>query len=176
MSELSQGDLRLLDHEVAQSLLASVNLARVGYIALDRTPRVVTMMFMWNGTDVVLTAIEGTFKVAAIEARPSVAVSIDAMVAVKAAHEAGVATPHVLSIRGNATVTHLDGIIPEFVDINLRYTGPDKTRARVAEIEALGIRMVKIAVRPTWVGVLDFATRFPGRRTAKEFDASHFAV
>jgi hypothetical protein len=31
--------------------------------------------------------------------------------------------------------------------------------------------MARIALRPTWVGVLDFVTRFPGGTTAAEFHA-----
>lgn len=30
-------------------------------------------------------------------------------------------------------------------------------------------KMVRIAVRPAWVGVLDFVTRFPGGTNADEF-------
>ena len=32
----------------------------------------------------------------------------------------------------------------------------------VAEVDRPGTRMARIAVRPEWVGVLDFTTRFPG--------------
>jgi hypothetical protein len=31
--------------------------------------------------------------------------------------------------------------------------------------------MIRIAVRPAWVGVLDFVTRFPGGTTPGEFAA-----
>jgi hypothetical protein len=34
--------------------------------------------------------------------------------------------------------------------------------AYVAGLDRPGVRMVRIAVRPGWAGVLDFQTRFPG--------------
>jgi hypothetical protein len=33
-----------------------------------------------------------------------------------------------------------------------------------------GTRMARVALRPSWVGVLDFQTRFPGGGTAEQFD------
>ncbi|MFI6918792.1 hypothetical protein ACIBIZ_02470 [Nonomuraea spiralis] len=91
MSELPQGDLRLLGHPVARGLLVSSELARVAYVARDGTPRVLPMLFHWNGEE------QGTKNVEAAD-RP-------------------------------------------------------------------GVRMGRIAVRPTWVGVLDFQTRLPGALT-----------
>jgi hypothetical protein len=33
-----------------------------------------------------------------------------------------------------------------------------------------GTRKVRIALHPSWVGVLEFQTRFPGDGTAEQFD------
>jgi hypothetical protein len=39
----------------------------------------------------------------------------------------------------------------------------------VAEVERSGARMARIALRPSWVGTIDFVDRFPGGATAEEF-------
>lgn len=167
MTALAQGDTRLLNNEVAKRLLASTELARVAYVEADGTPRVLPMMFHWNGSEVVLVAFVGTLKIPAMCARPDVAITIDT----------NDLRPEVLSIRGRASITDADGILPEFVQINHRYLGPEFGAERVAEVDRLGMKMVRIAVRPTWVGVIDFQTRFPSRQqTMDEFLEQHFPV
>jgi len=44
-THLVQGDVALLEHETAQRLLGSTELARLAYTALDGTPRVLPMLF-----------------------------------------------------------------------------------------------------------------------------------
>lgn len=44
---IPQGDLRLLDTDVAQRLLGSTIPARLAYVATDGTPRVVPTWFEW---------------------------------------------------------------------------------------------------------------------------------
>ncbi|MFD2398553.1 pyridoxamine 5'-phosphate oxidase family protein [Prauserella oleivorans] len=69
--------MRLLDTDLAQRLLHSTELARLAYIARDGTPRVMPMLFHWTGTEVVLSTFAGAAKIAAIRARPDVALTID---------------------------------------------------------------------------------------------------
>lgn len=38
----------------------------------------------------------------------------------------------------------------------------------VAEADQPGVRMARIAVRPSWVGVLDFQSRLPGPLAGKD--------
>jgi pyridoxamine 5'-phosphate oxidase-like protein len=159
VSELPQGDLRLLQTEVAQRLLVSRELARVAYVAKDGTPRVLPMMFHWDGTDVVLSSFAGAKKIGAMRARPDIAITIDT-----SSHP-----PEILLVRGRATITDVDGIVPEFIAANLRYGGPEFGAGRIAEVDHPDTRMTRIAVRPSWVGVLDFKTRFSGGRNANEF-------
>ena len=52
---LPQGDLGLLETEVARRLLASTLPARVAYVAIDGTPRVVPTWFHWNGEELVMS-------------------------------------------------------------------------------------------------------------------------
>jgi hypothetical protein len=128
---LEQGDPGLLRSDVAKRLLASSLPARYAYMGLDGTPRVVASWFHW--------------------ANPDVAVSIDT----------DAFPPEVLSIRGRASLTELDGIVPEYALAADRYLGEEEAIAYLAQIDHPSTRMARIAVRPTWVGVLDFQTRLP---------------
>jgi pyridoxamine 5'-phosphate oxidase-like protein len=156
---LRQGHPDLIASETAQRLLASRELARLAYTAADGTPRVFPMLFHWTGAEIVFATFAGARKIAALRARPDVAITIDT---------AGV-PPEVLLLRGRAEVTDVDGIVPEYVLAQIHYQGEEAGRAAVAEVDRPGVRMARIAVRPTWVGVLDFSTRFPGGGTAEDF-------
>jgi hypothetical protein len=146
-----QGDLSLLDHPVAQRLLGSRIPARLAYVALDATPRVVPLVFHWTGEEVVVATWPVAEKVAAIRARPYVALTID-----------GDLQPFkVLSIRGVARVEVVAGVPVEYAAAAERYSGAEAGRAWVAQVGRLFPRMARIAIRPEWVGVLDFETRFP---------------
>jgi hypothetical protein len=156
---LPQGHPDLIASETAQRLLASRELARLAYTAADGTPRVFPMLFHWTGEEIVFATFAGARKIAALRARPDVAITIDT----------AAAPPEVLLLRGRAEVTDVDGIVPEYALAQLRYQGEEAGRAAVAEVDQPGVRMARIAVRPTWVGVLDFTTRFPGGGSADEF-------
>jgi hypothetical protein len=158
-ANLNQGDVGLLDSEVAKKLLASTELARLAYVAADGTPRVFPMLFHWNGTEVVMSTFAGARKIAALRAKPDVAITIDT----------SGTPPEVLLIRGRASVTDVDGIVPEYIEAHRRYGGEEQAAAALAEIDHPGTKMARIAVRPDWVGVLDFQTRFPGGGGAEEF-------
>jgi len=157
---LPQGHPDLLSTGTAQRLLASRELARLAYTAGDGTPRVFPMLFHWTGEEIVFATFAGARKIAALRARPDVAITIDT---------AG-APPEVLLLRGRAEVTDVDGIVPEYALAQIRYQGEEAGRAAVAAVDRPGVRMARIAVRPTWVGVLDFTTRFPGGSTADDFE------
>jgi hypothetical protein len=156
---LSQGHVDLLDTEVAQRLLASTELARLAYVAADGTPRIFPVMFTWTGTEFVIGTFPGAAKIKALRARPDVAITIDT---------AGM-PPEQLLLRGKAEVTDVDGVVPEYAQAHVRYAGEEQGGQYVAEIDRPGLKMVRIAVKPAWVGVLDFMTRLPGGATAEEF-------
>jgi len=88
---------------------------------------------------------------AALRANPAVALTIDTE---------GF-PPEVLLIRGQASVTEVDGLVKEFEKAAHRYLGEQSAKDYVAQMSTPGVRMARIAVRPTWVGVLDFQTRLP---------------
>lgn len=149
---LRQGDPRLLDHPVAQQLLASTELGRLAYLGRDGAPRVIPVGFVWNGTEIVIATYAQSAKVPALRARPQVALTID---------RPG-PPPEVLTIRGRIDVGDAGGVPIEYRQMQERYYGPDQAAAAVSQLEQSGTRMVRLALRPDWVGVLDFRTRFPG--------------
>ena len=155
---LPQGDLRLLESDVAKRLLTSTVPARLAYTAKDGTPRVVPTWFHWAGDEFVM----GTFvsaphvrhaaaRLGALRTNPDVALTIDTE---------GF-PPDVLLVRGQASVTQVDGVVPEYALAARRYLGVEGAAAYLAKIGRPGTRMARIAVRPTWVGVLDFQARLP---------------
>lgn len=156
---LPQGDVRLLETALAQELLHSKELARLAFVAKDGTPRVLPIMFHWNGAEVILSSFEEAAKIPALSARPDVALTIDT-----SKHP-----PEILLIRGQASITHVEGVVPEFIEANLRYGGPEFGASRIAEVDHPGVTMWRIAIKPTWVGLLDFQNRFTGGRTAADF-------
>jgi hypothetical protein len=90
---------------------------------------------------------------AALRARPDVAVSIDTE-----------STPaQVLLVRGKAQVTEIDGIDPDYAVSARQYLGEEGARQYLGMADQPGTRMARISLRPTWVGLLDFAgDRLPG--------------
>jgi hypothetical protein len=59
-------------------------------------------------------------------------------------------------------VAEVDGIAPEYAMAVRRYMGEEFAAGCLATADQPGTRMARIAVRPEWVGVLDFETRLPG--------------
>jgi hypothetical protein len=156
---LPQGDLRLLDTPVAVRLLASATPARLAYVAEDGTPRVVPTWFHWNGEELVMPTFVAAphirrpaRRIASLRANPAVALSIDTESA----------PPHVLLVRGEATVEDIEGVAPEYASSARRYLGEDAAASLLSMADDPSTRMARIAVRPAWVGVLDFETRLPG--------------
>jgi hypothetical protein len=110
------------------------------------------MQFHWTGEEIVLSCWPDDPKAAAIEAHPQVALTIDT------------AEPpfNVLQIRGTAAVSIVDGVSAEMQAASIRYMGQEAGQAWVEQSARLSPQTVRIAIRPTWVDVLDFETRLPG--------------
>ncbi|MEV4121997.1 pyridoxamine 5'-phosphate oxidase family protein [Micromonospora sp. NPDC049645] len=148
-----QGDVTLLDTPLAQRLLAASLVARVAYTSRDGTPRLIPVNFLWTGDELVIGAFAGTYKIRDLRARPDVAVCIDTADGL----------PEVLMLRGKVTMTEVEGVLPEYATIQRAGMGDDMGNAYLAAIDKPGLRMVRIGLRPTWVGVVDFQDRFPSR-------------
>lgn len=113
---LPQGDTRLLQDPTAQRLLASTELARVAYQAKDGTPRVIPMLFHWNGGELVLPTFAGSHKVASMRRHPAIAVTIDTKGP----------PPQVVQLRGRAEIVELDGVAPEYAFAQRRCYGDEQ--------------------------------------------------
>jgi hypothetical protein len=149
---LPQGHLELLETDTAQRLLASTLPARIAYTALDGKPRALPIWFTWTGDELVMASFAGAAKARALRAHPEMAITIDT--------EAFPA--EVLLLRGPATVTDVDGFVAEYVRTLRRYMGEEQATGFLAQFDDSATKMHRIAVRPEWVGLLDFKTRLPG--------------
>jgi len=153
---VKQGDLELLQNPVAQELLHSKIPARLAYIWMDGTPRVVPIWFHWNGFELIMATPPKAPKLKALAKNPKVSLTIDDN-----------NFPHkVLLIRGSASLQPVDGIVPEYAAAAERYFGQEQGRAWIQQIRGIMSTMVKVTIAPQWVGVLDFQARFPSAISA----------
>lgn len=148
----TQGDLALLDHPASQELLQSKIPARLAYVWTDGTPRVVPIWFHWNGSEFVMGTPPKAPKLKALAKNPKVALTIDDNT-----------FPHkVLMVRGTVTkIEPVQGVVPEYAKCADRYFGHEQGRAWIAQVGAMLPSMVRVVVKPDWVGLLDFQARFP---------------
>jgi PPOX class probable F420-dependent enzyme len=147
-----QGDVALLDDPVAQALLSSREPARLAYTWTDGSPRVVPIWFTWTGQQVVMAGPPDAPKGKALRRDPRVAITIDQ----------ATSWPYkVLLIRGRAEIGEVPGIPPEYAQAATRYFGPEQGAAWLEQIAKLGSSMLRIAVTPEWVSIVDFEHRFP---------------
>ena len=51
--------------------------------------------------------------------------------------------------------------MPEYAEAAHRYLGTEQATAYLGQIDDPITRMARIAVRPAWVGLMDFQTRMP---------------
>jgi hypothetical protein len=155
---LAQGDLRLLETELAKQLLGSRIPARYAFIGTDGKPRVVASWFRWTGSELVMpTFLEAPhirhqpYRVRALRANPDIEVSIDTESF----------PPQILTIRGVAELEDVDGVDPDYAAAARQFLGEEAAADYLQQIEHPETRMARISVRPRWVGLLDFASRLP---------------
>ena len=138
----------------AQQLLTSSSMARLAYLATDATPRVIPIAFYWTGEQVVVSTAATAPKVAAVSARPGVALTIDS------GDTPGEA--RALSIRGRASIRIVDGVTEEYL-ASVRKTMDAEAAAQFEQnCRELYGQMARIAITPHWVRYYDFgAGRLP---------------
>ncbi len=148
---VQQGSLELLQRPESKELLKSKIPARFAYVWTDGTPRVVPIWFHWDGQEFVLGSPSKAPKLKALSRNPKVALTIDDN-----------NFPHkVLLVRGTAHLRAMNGVVPEYALAAERYFGAEGGKAWVAQLGSMIQEMVRIAITPEWVGLLDFQTRFP---------------
>ena len=131
-------------------------MARLAYVWDDGTPRVVPIWFHWDGKALVMGTPVKSPKAHALPNHSKVAVTIDSET-----------WPYkVLSIRGIAAVSIINGVVPEYAKSAERYFGAEAGQGWINQIKGLFTQMARIAVTPEWVAILDFEKRFPSAITA----------
>ncbi|HEY1741305.1 MAG TPA: pyridoxamine 5'-phosphate oxidase family protein [Acidimicrobiia bacterium] len=138
----------------AQELLAATSGAHVAYIAHDGTPRVLPVGFFWTGTEFVISTAATAPKVSALQARPDVALSIDS------GDTPGQA--RALSVRGQASVEIIDGVVPEYLAAARKSMSAEAAAEFEKNCREMYDQMARIAIVPTWARFYDFnAGRLP---------------
>jgi hypothetical protein len=157
---LRQGDIRLLETDPAQRLLHSSIPARMAFIATDGTPQVVPSWVHWNGREIVMATYTAgpnigirhpAARLAALRANPSVALTIDT----------DQWPPQSLTLRGQVEISEVAGVASEYAAAARGYLGDAPAEEMLAGVDQPGTAQARITLRPTWVGLLDFATRLP---------------
>lgn len=141
-----------IDRELADAseLLVSPSALHLAYAAPDGTPRVVPAGFWWTGRELVISTAETAPKVAALRARPDVALSLEDGDSPSGAKS--------LSVRGRAEITVVDGVVPEYLAAAGKGMAGDELAQFEQACRALYDRMARIAVVPTWARYYDFGT------------------
>jgi hypothetical protein len=143
--------IELMHDPVAQELVTAPIHARLAYCASDGSPRVIPIGYTWNGEVFAMGSLVNAPKVKALVANPKVALTVDT----------DNFPPHVLLVRGEASVEVVDGVPDEFVEAARRFVGEEGMPEWEAGVRALYTQMAIIRVTPTWARVFDFETRFP---------------
>jgi hypothetical protein len=132
----------------AHDLLDSTSAAHLAYVGTDGTPRVIPVGFFWTGEQFVISTATTAPKVAALSARPDVALAIDAGDTPGGARS--------LSVRGRATVEIVAGVVPEYLAAARRTMDADAAAKFEQNVRRMYDGMAPIAITPTWVRFYDF--------------------
>lgn len=138
----------------ARELLESTSAAHLAYVGQDGAPRVIPVGYYWTGTELVISTATTAPKVAALSARPEVALAIDAGDTPGGARS--------LSVRGRADVEIVDGVVPEYLAAAKRSMDAAGAADFERNVRRMYDQMARIAITPTWVRFYDFgAGRMP---------------
>lgn len=141
----------ILGKPLSQEMLGR-DIARLAYVAVDGTPRVVPISITWNGTEIVMCTTTNAPKIASLRRNPAVALTIDTEV-----HP-----PNILLLRGEAVLDEVEGIPDEYLQMNGSYEMTAEQRAEwEVEVRSLYRSMVRIVVTPTWAKLIDFEETLP---------------
>jgi hypothetical protein len=143
--------IQILNDPLGQELLHSNIPVRMAYTGSDGFPRVVPVGFHWNGAQFVICTVPNAPKVRALATNPKVALTIDTTTW----------PPHVLLVRGTASVAVVDGVPPEYLEGARRLVDAQQWQAFEAGVRALYKQMARIVIVPEWAKLLDFETRLP---------------
>ena len=151
-----QGDLSLLNDPIAQQLLNQNIPGHLAYVWTDGSPRVIPIGFTWTGTELVTGTPryrpqddgperwrQGSRDLSTLTRLPSaccISAALSGSVCMMASYPNGQWPPNAVwekKVRMASLRWH-DGMFKAGVN-----------------------KMIRLAVQPTWVGILDFEKRFP---------------
>jgi hypothetical protein len=141
----------VLRDPLAEEMFQSPLLTRLGYNGLDGSPRVVPIGYVWNETSFIMCTAVNAPKVRALTANPKVAMSIDT----------DTSPPHILLVRGTASVEIVDGIPDEFFEASRKGVPAEQWSAFEDQVRDLYPQMARITIQPEWAKLIDFETRLP---------------
>jgi Pyridoxamine 5'-phosphate oxidase len=139
-----------LSADGARELLASTSAAHLAYVGNDGTPRVIPVGYFWTGAEFVVSTATTAPKVAALSARPDVALSIDS------GDRPGGA--RALSVRGRASIEIVDGVVEEYLAAARKNMDADAAAEFEQNVRGMYDQMARIAITPDWVRFYDFGT------------------
>jgi uncharacterized protein YndB with AHSA1/START domain len=138
------GAVELLDHQP---------LARLAYAGTDGFPRVIPVGFLWRDGRIIVCTATIAPKVAALSARPNVALAVD---------NDNAAASKSLSVRGVAAIDVVDGVPPEYLAAVAKGIPADQQAAFEAQVRSVYKQMARISIEPRWARYYDFtAGRVP---------------
>jgi Pyridoxamine 5'-phosphate oxidase len=141
----------ILNKPLSQKLLTAAIPARMAYTARDGSPRAIPIGFLWDRERFFIATPSIAAKVKALEADPRVALTIDT----------NDFPPHILLVRGTASITIVDGVPDEYLIASRRYVGDEGMPAFEEQVRATYKQMALITVTPEWAKLIDFETTLP---------------
>jgi hypothetical protein len=143
-------DVAALSDPLGQELLESSVLARLAYVGLDGSPRVVPVGFLWTQGRIVVCTATTAPKVAALQQRPDVAITIDTDEA------------KVLSVRGRTHIDIVEGVPEEYLAASRKSMQGADAEEFERRVRNTYPSMARLSVEPMWARVYDFgAGRVP---------------
>lgn len=143
--------IEVMNDPIAHELLDSSIPARMAYTGTDGAPRVIPTGFYWDGSRISVFTAPNAYKVKALAKNSKVALTIDT----------NTMPPHVLLVRGTASMQGIDGVPTEFLEIGRKGIDERQFQAWESGVRALYKQMVRISIEPEWAKILDFETRLP---------------
>lgn len=136
---------------VARDLLDTHEVVRLAYTAIDGSPRVIPVGYVWRPPHFVIGSAPNAAKVKALRRDPRVALTIDT----------DGFPPKALLVRGTADLELVAGVPEEYLETSRKRATPEQYEQWASGVQMLFQKMVLIRITPTWAKVLDFETRIP---------------
>jgi Pyridoxamine 5'-phosphate oxidase len=143
--------LQVLATPLAQKLLHTEFVCRLGYVGPDGYPRVVPIGYIWKDRRFVICTAWNAPKVKALQSNPRVGLTIDTLTQ----------PPHILLVRGSAALELVDGVPDDYLEASRRYVPPEQWSAFETQVRGLYDQMARISITAEWAKLIDFETTLP---------------